>query len=137
MATRRVLQTDDFKVEKGEVDQDEDGNLIMNLTVSSEELEGLPLFIKIENGKPLLIIPEDIEASLDASPSEEIRKLKAFLMFIQEDELDKIEDVTKLIKQRDEHLQDLLVQCNEVLSKLDPLKLSFVRFLLKTKYRGK
>jgi hypothetical protein len=137
LATRRVLQSDDFTVEKGEVDQDEDGNLIMNLTVSSEELEGLPLFIKIENGKPLLIIPEDIEASLDASPSEEIRKLKAFLMFVQEDELDKIEDVTKLITQRDEHLQDLLVHCNEVLSKLDPLKLSFVRFLLKTKYRGK
>jgi hypothetical protein len=137
LATRRVLQTDDFSVEKGEVDQDEDGNLIMDITISSEELEDLPLFIKIENGKPLLIIPEELEASLDASPSEEIRKLKAFLMFVQEDELDKIEDVSKLIEERDEYLQELLIHCSEVLKKLDPLKLSFVRFLLKTKYRGK
>lgn len=136
-ATRRVLASGDFDVEKKDVDQDELGNLILNLGVSFEGIEDVPLVIKIENGKPLLSLPDEVEAGLNANPNEEIRKLKAFLAFVQEDQLDKMEDVSKLIQKRDEHLQQLLQKSDEVLMNLDPLKMSFVRFLLKTKYRGK
>lgn len=137
LATRRVLQSDDFKVERGDADQDEAGNLLLNFTVSSELFDELPLFLKMENGKPVIVIPDEIEAMLAASDDEEVRKLKAFLMFAQEDQLDKMDDVQKLIKQRDEHLQKVLVQCDEIIRKLDPLKMSFMRLLLKSTYRGK
>ena len=137
LAVRRVLSSDNLSAERGDVDQDEAGNLVLNIILFSDDLGDVPLLLKIENGKPLVIIPDEVEASLEASPDEEVRKLKAFLMFAQEDQLDKIEDVSKLIKQRDEYLQKLLGECDDALKNFDPLKKSFTRLLLKTKYRGK
>lgn len=136
-ATRRVLADGDFDLEKQNVDQDAEGNLLLTTLVSVDGAAGIPLILKIENGKPLLILPPEIEAGLNMNPNEEIRKLKAFLAFVQEDQLDKMDDISKLIEKRDQHLQEILGKADEVLMSLDPLKMSFIRLLLKTKYRGK
>jgi quinol monooxygenase YgiN len=135
-AIKRVL-SQHFKVEQGEVDQDESGDLILTFSVYSDAHDqAFEFAVKIDNGRPLIQFPPETTSQLNSSPDETVRQLKAYLMFAQEDSLDKMNDVVNLTTERDSYLQELLGQADEVLGNLDPLRITMLKFLLRSKYRG-
>lgn len=125
-----------YTVNQGKVDQDPAGDLILNFDVQAEGGKKLVFGVKVDNGRPLIQFPDDTKAQLNASSDENTKRLRAMLMFAQEDTLDNMNEVVDLTAKRDEYLQAMQEQVDEVLHGLNPVKMAMVRFLLKTKYKG-
>lgn len=139
-AIKRTL-SGHFEVAQGDPDQDESGDLILNFGVitgedNGEEDRGTFKFaVKIDNGRPLIQFPEETTQELNSSPDDNVRQLKAYLMFAQEDQLDKMNDVVDITAERDEYLQSLLQGADEILAEMPPMHLAMLKFLLRSKYK--
>jgi hypothetical protein len=113
------------------------GDVALGFTVQLKENKvKLPFLVKLQNNKPLIVIPEESKMALNDMGNEESKLLRAELMHIQETELDNMEDLISVSEKRDEYLTKLGEKIDKLLDKSGPLEISMMKFLLKNKYRG-
>lgn len=127
-----------FDVEKKNVDQDpKTGDVKLNFVVKLKESNVKLMFsVKIENGRPLLVFPDQSRQALAELGTDESKLLRAELMHAQETALDLMDDVVVVAKKRDVYLKNLENKLDKLLNSVNPLELAMLKYLLKNKYKG-
>lgn len=125
-----------FQVEQKGVGQDETGDIAMNFVVGMEETgKTLPFAVKIENGRPLILFPEESRNILNSLGTDDSKLLRAELMHAQETVLDNMVDVVNATQKRDDYLKNMEGKLDRVVSGMGPLEVAMLRHLLKNKYK--
>jgi len=130
------MQKAGFKVIKAESQNNLGDVQIGFYIISSDKSSKLPFFIKLDNGKPVVDIPEETKNILNSSGNEESKLLRAELIHVQETVFDNMQDVLDIAKKRDEYLKKLQDKVDKILQGVSPLELAMIRFLSKMKYKG-
>ncbi len=131
-------QAGNFKVGKSQlVKNPEENQPQVNFEVELKDNKIKLLFsIRIENGRPLLLIPEEARAKLNSLGNEETKLLRAELMHAQETELDGMDDTVRAASKRDAYLKTLEAKIDKVVNNLNLLELAILKNLIKMKYKG-
>lgn len=104
--------------------------------ISKQDKKTFSFGIKIDNGRPLVLIPDETRNELNALNSPGTKLLRSTLISTQEIELDKLEALVKSTGKRDQYLASLEGQIDSMINDLGPLELAMVKRLLKTKYKN-
>lgn len=125
-----------FQVNQKGVDQNANGDVVMNFDVTLDEgSKKLGFAVKIENGRPLLLFPEDTRMNLNSMATENSKLLRAELMHVQETVLDNMHDVLLATEKRDGYLRSMSEKIDKVISGFGPLEVAMLKNLLKQKYK--
>ena len=117
--------------------QQEAGRLRGDFYVKMKEDEKeLPFGIRIENGRPLIFIPDETRAQLNSSGTQESKLLRAELLSIQETVLDNLDDVVNATSKRDQYFSNLEKTLDKMINNLSPVEIALARKLMKTKYKN-
>lgn len=127
-----------FDVEQKKVEIEPDTKDVkLNFTVSMAESKmKLDLAVKLENGRPLIVFPDQTRETLNSTPTDESKLFRAELMHIQETILDNMQEVVAVTQKRDKYLKQLEAKVDKLLNSISPLEISMLRYLLKNKYKG-
>jgi hypothetical protein len=126
-----------FEVIRGSVDQDENNDLFMGFAVKIEgSNQKLNFGIKLENGRPLILFPEETRHILNSTPSDESKLLRAEMMHIQETVFDDMSEVVDATAKRDKYLKNVELKIDKAIDRLNPLEIAVLKNLLKNKYKG-
>ena len=132
-----VESAGNFAVQRTDLDQDEEGNILLGFAVGlQDEGEVLHFGVKVENGRPLILFPEESRNALNAMSSNDSKVLRAELMHVQETVLDHMDAVLKVTEKRDDYLHNMETKIGKVIDSMGPLEVSMIKFLLKTKFKG-
>jgi hypothetical protein len=133
-----LRQTGRFDIDSKKVEIEPDTKDVkMNFVVSMKEgKQKLRFAVKLENGRPLLLFPEETKATLNSMENDDSKLLRAELMHSQETVLDNMEDVVSVTGKRDKYLKQLEKKIDKFLNGVTPLEISMLRYLLKNKYKG-
>lgn len=92
--------------------------------------------IRVENGRPLLFLPNETKQKLNSMNTQNSKLLRSELLHIQETELDNIDDVVRATEKRDQYFANLEKSIDRMMTELSPIELAVVKKLLKTKFRN-
>ena len=98
--------------------------------------EVLGFGLSIENGRPLLFIPNETKQKLNSMNTQNSKLLRSELLHIQETELDNIDDVVNATTKRDAYFASLEKNMDKMMTNFTPVELAVVKKLLKTKFRN-
>ncbi|KKQ98806.1 MAG: hypothetical protein UT24_C0036G0004 [Candidatus Woesebacteria bacterium GW2011_GWB1_39_12] len=130
-------ETGAFSVDKKGVDQDENGDVVMSFDVNMNESgKRLPFAVKLENGRPLILFPEETRRTLNSMGTDESKLLRAETMHIQETVLDNMHDVVEATKNRDNYLKNMQEKITKTVDSMGPLEVALLKYLLKGQNRG-
>jgi len=101
-----------------------------------ENQKELPFGLKIENGRPLVFIPDQSRSALNMMSNSESKLLRAELISIQEVDLDNMDDVVNAAQKRDQYLAGIEKKLDKVMHGFSPIEISLMRKLLKQKYKN-
>lgn len=124
-----------FQVNQKGVDQDAHGDVIMNFDVAIEGSKKLGFAVKIENGHPLILFPDETRMTLNTLSTDESKLLRAEIMHIQETVLDNMHDVVQATEKRDSYLRGMQDKLDKVIGSFGPLEVAMLKNLLKQKYK--
>lgn len=128
---------DGFEVEKGKLNRDDSGNVMMDFSVFMPESNiELGFAVKTENGRPLIFFPPQTKNQINTLANDESKLLRVLLMAAQETALDKMEDFSSATGKRNEYLRTIEAKLDKVLQSMSPLQMAMVRELLKVKYKS-
>ena len=115
-----------------------DGEEVMvNLTINMVDAKkAIPAAIRIENGRPLIFLPDNSREELNDMGSPESKRLSGELMHIQETVLNKMDDILKASANRDKFLEKMESETHKFITDMSPLQIAMVKFILKLKYKG-
>jgi hypothetical protein len=138
MINNVLRQTGRFEVEAKKVEIEPDTKDVkLNFVVNMKESKQKLIFaVKLENGRPLLLFPEETKSTLNTMEGDDSKLLRAELMHAQETALDNMEDVVSVTGRRDKYLKQLEKKIDKFLNSVTPLEISMLRYLLKAKYKG-
>jgi hypothetical protein len=123
--------------QKGAAKDPETGDVALGFVVGMpENKQKLSFLVRLEGGKPLIVIPEESKMALNDMANEESKLLRAELMHIQETVLDNMEDLISIAQKRDDYLAKLSEKMGKLLDNSEPLEISMLKFLLKNKHKG-
>ncbi len=126
-----------FIVERQEADQDPDtGDVRMPFVVRLGESANLLFAVKLEQGKPTVLFPEESRKALNNMLTTESKMLRAELMHVQETILDSIDDVIQAGLQRDTYLEDTKSRLNGVIESMNLVEAMLLKNLVREKLRG-
>lgn len=133
-----LRQTGRFEVAQQKVEIEPDTKDVkLNFTVNMKESkQKLTFAVKLENGRPLVLFPEQTKSALNSMEGDDSKLLRAELMHSQETVLDNMEDVVTVTGRRDKYLKQLEKKVDKFLNSTTPLEISMLRYLLKNKYKG-
>jgi hypothetical protein len=126
----------DVSAKKVEIDpatKDVKLNFVVDMKESKQKLT---FAVKLENGRPLLLFPNETKAMLNSMEGDDSKLLRAELMHSQETVLDNMEDVVTVTGRRDKYLKQLEKKVDKFLNSVTPVEISMLRYLLKNKYKG-
>ncbi|MDP3763667.1 MAG: hypothetical protein Q8Q92_03400 [bacterium] len=92
--------------------------------------------LRIENGRPLLFLPNETKQKLNSMNTQNSKLLRSELLHIQETELDNIDDVVAATAKRDAYFTSLEKNMDKMMTDFSPVQLAVVKKLLKTKFRN-
>jgi hypothetical protein len=92
--------------------------------------------VKMENGRPLILFPDDTRNMLNTMANNESKQLRAELIHAQETILNNMEEVVLVTQKRDKYLKTLEKKVDKFINSVGPLEISMLRHLLKMKYKG-
>lgn len=131
-----------FEVGKSKISASpENGRLRAELFVelfddAKDTKEVLGFGLRIENGRPLLFIPNETKQKLNTMNTQNSKLLRSELLHIQETELDNIDDVVNATAKRDQYFASLEKSMDKMMTGFSPVELAMVRNLIKTKFRN-
>lgn len=106
----------------------------ISLPKTKNKLEGI--ILRLTDGKPTIELSEQIKNILRQLNNDESKYLRAELIHLQEDELEKINTIALLIAKRDMYLADREKDLDDYVSQLTLLEVAILKRLLKNKYAG-
>ena len=98
--------------------------------------EVLGFGLRIENGRPLIFIPNETKQKLNSMNTQNSKMLRSELLHIQETELDQIDDVVNATAKRDQYFAGLEKNMDKMMTAFSPVELAMARQLIKTKFRN-
>jgi hypothetical protein len=127
-----------FVVKQKNIEQDkETGDVRLNFSVHLPENKREIVFsVKIESGKPLILFSEESRIALNSVSDHESKLLRAELMHIQETVFDQIDDVLRVMNERDDYLSDIEDQITAFLGDCNLLQVAILKYLIKQNYKG-
>jgi len=133
-----LKSTGSFEVKRGNVDQDsKTGDIKINFDVKLKDNDVVLSFaIKLENGRPLILFPDESRRAINNLANNESKLLRAELMHAQETELDRMDDVIAVSSKRNSYLQGMEEQLDKLLVNMAPLEIAMLKYLMKNKYKG-
>jgi len=137
-ALEKVLKgTGNFDViekKKGKDPKDNETKVFFKIKMNEAE-KAMPFAIKIENGRPLIHIPDQTRQELNMLASPDSKTLTGELIHIQETIFNTMEDVINIFAKRDNYLKKLEDEIDKLITNMNPLQIAMVKFLIKNKYR--
>lgn len=133
-----LLKTKAFSVVNRKISKNaKTDDAVMNFTVSMKKSnKNVDFFIRLENGRPLIVFPDEARQVINTMANDESKLLRAELIHIQEVELDKMQDVVKIFSKRNDYLKAMEKKIDGVLNNLNLLEIAMTRYLLKSKFKG-
>jgi len=130
--------TGSFQVEQKGSDQDATtGDIKVNFVVHLKEGDvSLSFAVKLENGRPLILFPDESRTALNTMGTQESKLLRAELMHVQETALNNMDDVVLVTAKRDSYLSKLEGKVDKTLNNMGPLEMAMLKYLVKNKYKG-
>lgn len=134
---RDTLSKRGFEVKNMKGVKTEDGSTAVKIHLfMPENKKTIEIIVAIENGKPLINLPDQTRTELNTIANDESKLLRAELIHVQEIELDKMDDVVKASDKRDKYLSSLEGKVEKIVRNLGPLEVALLKNLLKQKYKG-
>lgn len=96
----------------------------------------LQFSIRIENGKPIINIPDEVRDQLNQMSDPEAKLLRAELISVQEKEFNGLDDVAKTSAKRDAYLKKIENELNKDMGKMSAIELIILKDLLKSKFKA-
>jgi hypothetical protein len=138
---KKVLQgTKSFEIQKSKIEKDPKSNKIQATfdVYMKENNKTLPFSIRLENSRPLIIVPDQSKNLLNSLANDESKLLRAELMHIQETILDNMTDVIDVNSKRNKYLRIVESKVDKILSQMNLLEIAMLKHLIRNKYkRGK
>jgi hypothetical protein len=133
-----LKQAGSFDVQKKGASKDpETGEVAVDFVVHLKDSgKKLRFSVRLENKKPLLVVPEESRDLMNNMATPDSKLLRAELMHAQETALNQMEDVAKVSAKRDKYLSTMQDKIKKVLDGFGPLEFALLKYTLKTK-RGK
>lgn len=134
---KKMLEsTGNFVVERQEADTDPDsGDIRMpfSVMIKGPEEKSLLFGIKLDEGKPSVLFPEESRHALNTMMTQESKLLRAELMHIQETILDSFNEVVEACLKRDAYLKEMQNRLSGMVSELNLVETAMLKRLLKKK----
>lgn len=133
-----VLAASGFKVKAANLQKDpqtQEMKMMFSVTLK-ENGKTLPFSLKIENGRPLVVIPDETRNILNTLNNNESKLIRSELIHSQETILDNMDDLVNLADKRNKYLHKVEEDIDKWITQLNPLQISMLRFSLKNKYKG-
>jgi hypothetical protein len=134
----KALGAKGFDVDDGEIKSDSTRGVVYSeLSFGDEEGAARvgPVYAFVEDGRVKIEVSDSAKASLTKIDPERGKILRGELMAVQEDVLDKMQDVLKAVQKRDEYLEKLQGKLDNFVANLDSLEITMLKNLLTQKYR--
>jgi len=131
----KALNPELFTISVGKLSQDEDKNLVLDFGVKLEGSKKFKFAVKLENGRPLIQFPEETRMELNSMQDDSGKRLRAELMHCQETVLDEMHEVVNYIEERNQYLNSMKEELDQILADAEPLQLVMLKFLMKQKYK--
>lgn len=101
-----------------------------------DEKKDLPFGIRVENGRPLIFIPDETKQQLNNIQTPSAKMLRSELIHAQETALDVMDDVIKASGKRDQYFGSLEKNLDKMMNNLNSVEIAMLRKLIKTKYKN-
>ena len=136
---KKILEsTKSFSVKEKGVEKDKESQRIKTGfdVEMKKNKKTLPFSVQIENGRPLIMFPDESKDTINALANNESKLLRAELMHAQETVLDKMPEVVDLNGKRDKYLSSVQAKIDKTVEQFNLLEISMLKYLLKNKYKG-
>lgn len=136
------LSSAGFEISKSKTSSDpETGRIRLDFFVSlyddgKDAKEVFPFGLRLENGRPLIFIPDQTKQKLNSMNTQNSKLLRAELLYTQESELDNIDDVVRATEKRDNYFRNLEKNLDKAITDWSPIEISLVKKLLRTKFKN-
>jgi len=137
-ALKSALGGASFEVKERGINKDEDrGITYLEFFIGDKEgtAEAGPFYVVVEGGYPKMEIPQEAKASLTKIDPERGKLLRAELITVQEQVLDKDNTVADAVKKRDDYLNKMEAKLDKIVSGLSSLEITVLKRLMVSKYR--
>lgn len=126
------------KVKSAGVKKDlERKKVYLQFSLVTEKDEVGPFYLFIEGSSPKIEISDEARQALSRLESDKSKLIRAELITVQEEKLDKLTELSSAIESRDKYLDKLESKLDGFVSSLNGMEVSILKNLLIMKYRGK
>lgn len=137
-AIQASLKKSKFIVQSaGEVKKGGSGKMFVPFSISDKEGAASvgPIFLFIEDGRVKIEVSESARSGMTQLDGARSKILKGELVGMQEDLLDSMDSVVKIVKKRDDYLTKMQDSLDDYVGDLSALEISMLKNLLVNKYR--
>jgi hypothetical protein len=130
--------TKSFQIKEKGIQKDKENNRIKSEFVVhlKKNNADLNFAVIIENGRPLIMFPDESKNMLNQLGNDESKLLRAELMHIQETVLDEMSEITSMNEKRNKYLQTLQDKIDKTIEGFNLLEIAMLKYILKTKLKG-
>jgi hypothetical protein len=130
--------TKTFQIKEKGIQKDKENNriksdFVIHLKKNNADLN---FSVIIENGRPLIMFPDESKNMLNQLGNDESKLLRAELMHIQETVLDEMSEITSMNEKRNKYLQTLQDKIDKTIEGFNLLEIAMLKYILKTKLKG-
>lgn len=127
-----------FEVKTSKMEKDPKSGKIENSfdVHMKDNSKTLPFGIRLENGRPLIFIPDASRSALNSMGNDESKLLRAELMHAQETVLDNMMEVVNVNDKRNKYLRGVEKKVDKTISGMNLLEMAVLKYLIRNKYKG-
>ena len=133
LGSTKSFDVDQKNLERDTTTGDKKLNFVVNMKDNKKTLK---FAVKVENGRPLIMFPDESRQLLNSLANDESKLLRAELMHAQETALDPLDDIININKKRDSYLKSVEGKLDKFLNGINLIEMAMLKHLLKNKYKG-